>query len=613
MNQTLTQLKKTYLEAKESYYNENPSMSDKEFDDLEDQITKLDPKWEALTKTGVKTKKTEVRLNHPMPSLSKFYPDQVSKWLAKMNSPLYTIMDKLDGSSLQVTYQGGKPVSVVTRGDGELGGEISFLIPHLNLPKVAYTKKFVFRAEALMTRKNFTKYSSEFENSRNMVNGLLNRRTPHSALGHIDIVVLGIFGMSLKGGLQWASELGLATVFNKTLSVSDSKEFEALLQLRKVKSKYDIDGLVVAPTCFKLIYETSDKPKDIIAFKVNEDSAAPEVKVQSIIWQVSKHGRIIPKLEIEPTKIDGVTVTYCTVHNAEWMQERKIGPGAVVKILRSGGVIPKIVEVVKPGKFSPPAIEYSTDGVHFVVSKADLETKRGMTIKQITSFLEVLGIEGAKAKTVAALYDSGFNSIIKFLKIPTVNGRTEFLLASKNVLGPKGEAKLLEQFRTLYSTKLSIKKLMVASGIFGVGIGERKLSMIENAGLNLSDLNEADLVSQLETVKGFGDASIEMIRVGLPTWKKLESLVTKLGYTLDSSVTKKVKTSGKLSGQLVSWTGYRSKEEEAWVTSKGGEVVSFGSKTTILLYKKDGKASSKVDKAAAKGIKIMSFNELEKL
>ncbi len=104
----MKKLLEKYLLAKEKYYNDQPIMSDEEFDALEDKIRAYDPDWVELKKTGVKTKKTEVVLEHFMPSLNKVYPEKVEAWLAKWQGPKL-VMDKLDGGSLQLTYKNGSP------------------------------------------------------------------------------------------------------------------------------------------------------------------------------------------------------------------------------------------------------------------------------------------------------------------------------------------------------------------------------------------------------------------------------------------------------------------------------------------------------------------------
>lgn len=619
LSKSLDLLKKQYAKAKKAYYNKEPILSDATFDKLEDHIRKQDPNWGELHKTGVKVgKKVEVALAHPMPSLNKAYPAEFPRWVAKNVSTLYVVMEKLDGSSVQLTYNGcGEPEKLVTRGDGINGKDISFLIPYLNLPtkpmKGMASTKVVFRCEAVMAKSVFTKkWASKFENSRNLVNGLLNRTDAHVALKDIDFVVLGCYGMSLKHGFEKAAHLGLRPVgyrlYGKPRSIN-----APLLEDMRATSPYDMDGLVVAPGDFVLDYKNADKPKGIIAFKVNDEANAEVVTVKRIIWQVTGRGRIVPKIEIEPTRMDGVMVKHCTAHNAAWMLERKIGPGAKVKVLRSGGVIPKIVEVVKPGKFQQPDIPYIQDGVHFLVIKASKATTERVDVLNIVKFMKTLGIELVAGKTATALYAAGLTSPLEYINA-FGQKRLGLLINTAGFDGKQG-VKIYDEIRRVFGSTLSMKKLMVASQVFGVGIGERKLSQIEDAGISMAELTYSeDFPSNyIEQVPGFAGKTCQVLDEGFVDWVQFFSSSSQY-LTIDGSLPKKAKAvkGGKLDNLKVSFTGYRDKEQEAWVVANGGEVVPFGSKTEFLLFKDGGKSSTKVDKAKDKGIKVGTFQQLEK-
>ena len=618
---TLTEMKALYVKAQQAYYNaDKPIMTDVKFDNLEDTIRKIDPTWAKLKKTGIKiaNKKTEVSLEHYMPSLNKAYPKDFDKWVAK-NASLtgkYIIMDKLDGSSLQVTYSLGEPIRVVTRGDGELGGDISFLIPHLNLPKIKATNRFVFRCEALMKKRVFAKkWAKQFDNARNMVAGLLNRKEPHPGLADIDIVVLGLFDHQIVSSLAIFGDnlQGLKAVKNVVISSNvNSFELTHLLAFRKASSEYEMDGLVVAPETFKMVYKNSDRPKGIIAFKVNTDEESVKATVQKIIWQVSGRGRIIPKIYVEPVRIGGVMVKHAAAHNAKWMIERKIGPGAVVKLVRSGGVIPKIEDVVRPGELQLPEVPYKEDGVHFVVSNATDKTQDGIDAKNLVKFVKTLGIDFLAEKTIV--------KALQFLPSPMDylarwNKKTLTSTLFRAGIGAAMSKKIVGEFDRVFSSPVNMRTMMVASQIFGVGIGDRKLKMVEDHGMSMDDLtmlSSKKAHQVLIGVPGFSDISAKLVATKLDAIRDFLDTASKY-ISFDGSLPKKAaasKKAGKLSGQLVSFTSYRDKAHEAAVEAAGGQVVPFGSKTTILIYKDGGKASSKVSTAADKGVRVCTFGAL---
>lgn len=609
--------KARYLRAREAYYNGDPIMDDAAFDQLEDQIKALDPKWKELRKTGVKVKhkKAEVPLEKFMPSLSKVYPEQASKWLAK-HGEKYIVMDKLDGGSLQLTVKKGKPVRLVTRGDGITGGDISFLLPQLLPAELKIPISGVFRCEAVMPTKVFTKkYAAEFENPRNLVNGALNRSMEVGAaadpvLADTHVVVLGMYGSLLTAGLARARQAGLRVVGHAFCKVTGPELLAQRLELRRNEGDYEIDGLVIAPESFVMDYKSADKPKGITAFKINDEENATEAVVESIIWQVTGHGRIIPKIKIKPVRLDGVNVEHATVHNAKWMMDRKIGPGARIKILRSGGVIPKIVGVVKAGKFQPPEIDYMQKGVHFVVRNSDEDTDKRIKVLRIHKFMTTLGIELLAQKTITQCLEE-LPQILTYVSAWKQGSLKQHLLDSE--IGPKQTDKIVAEFDRVLSQTVTMSQLMVALSIFAPGVGERRLSMLEAAGISMNDLLDMDSASRVQRISevhGFSDKTAKLVSEGI---SKFAARLAKYRrhLKLDGKLPRTKKTvKGPLTGQVFTFTGYRSPEQEAAITAAGGTIASFSKKTTTLLVTSGGKTSTKAEKAKAMGIKVASFSTL---
>jgi NAD-dependent DNA ligase len=517
---TLEQLKRLYLRAKEAYYNTEPIMSDADFDRLENSIAKQDPKWPELKKTGVAVeKKAKGELPNFMPSLNKCYPEKMPKWLATQKIRLHLVMDKLDGSALHLTYLAGRPYKLFTRGDGMVGGDVSFLLPLLKIPqRIPYTGPLSLRCEGVMRKNVFDKkYAADYDNARNLVNGLFNRKlskSDSSVLKDVDIVVLGVFMSEMAKGLEKAQSFGFTVVPHVVAEqIGGTSGLSKALAMRKEKSPYAIDGLVVTEASNLFMYASNDKPKWVVAFKENVDDSAHSVEVEKIIYQVSHRGRIIPKIQIVPTRMDGVTVKFATCHNAKWMKDRKIGPGAVIRILRSGGVIPKIVGVDKPGKFQPPKVPYRLEGVHFVLDGAHEGADREAGIQALKKFLNTLGVEFIAVKTIATLYDRGCTSPFHYMSLAHKGNVTPLIKAG---LGKVQSSKILDELVKAF-TNTSLLKLMVSSNLFGVGIGERRLRAIEAAGISMSRLiavSESKLRTKLLEIDGFGDNTVEIVLAG---------------------------------------------------------------------------------------------------
>lgn len=625
----LTDKKKLYIKASEAYYNSGkPIMTDKEFDKLEREIAAEDPTWKQLKKTGIKVgKKVEVKLALPMPSLLKVYPETLDKWRAKQKTKHVLEMHKLDGSALQGEIDDCVWTKLVTRGDGILGKDISFLIPYLNLPKIKVKGHHVVRCEAVMKQKTFEKKYTKgvlgedngFDNARNLVAGLLNRQDASKALKDIDIVVLGVYGHEAEAGLDWAESQGLTTVVRSRAPVD--ADFEARLAKARKSSEYEIDGIVLVDRFQTFAYANGDKPKWITAFKVNDDADAVDATVTDIVWQLSRIGRWTPKIEIKPVKMKGVTVTYATAHNARWMNQRRIGVGAVVKLVRSGDVIPKIVGVVKKAaEPSHPPGDFYEEGVHYYATTKGKEAY----VREIHHFMQTLGIEFIAAKSLEKLYDAGLTSVLHH--VLAFGSRMK---GYNQGIGDGMITKVKDEYTRVFQLEgVSLVKLMNASNCFE-SFGERKLQMVEQyfiargdndpmrvfVKMSAEQLGRERQRNTVASIKGMGDKSAEQFYDGLwkfITWFK-PIAKTKLIKINPPVIETKNKVKGKMSGQKVSWTGYRDKTEEAWVEAQGGEVVSFGGKTTVLLYKEGGKTSTKIDKAQEKGIKAVTFNELKKV
>ncbi len=619
----LAKLKQQYLEAKDAYYNKKRRiMTDAEFDQLEDNIRKLDPEWVELEKTGspVVNKKFKTPLDEFMPSLNKAYPHELPKFLDRVKAKAYIRMHKIDGTSLQLKAVDGVATKLVTRGNGEIGKDITFLLPALNikLPKFKGTR--TYRIEAVISKKAYKKWAGEFDDARSMVNGLFNRRVPHPAMKDVDLIVLGRYGVTLVQGLD--EDLGSLIPVPYEICGATATNAEALtkhLELVKEKGHYEVDGLVIAPGTFTLEYENNDKPKNIIAFKVNSDNDTHEVTVEKIIWQVTGRKRIVPKIYIKPTKIGGVMVKHAAAHNAKWMSDRKIGPGAVLKVVRSGGVIPKILPdgVLKAGKHQPPGVPYKMDGVHFVLdeSKTSAATDNHVEVLNIVKFAKTLGIELIAGKTAADLHHAGLISPMSYFRMFRQPAKMMQMFHDAGYAGTQGK-KIRSEIAKCFNGELHLKRLMVAFQCFGVGIGLRKLDQIEEAGISMAEVLRCpakDLGKLLGGVDGYSDKTIKVIADGHEAWRDIVRELKLLNYHLDGKLpVKPKKATGKLTGQNFAWTGYRSKEEEQTIQEMGGTVGSLGSKTNVLFYNPDGKFMEKVEKARSKGVRCTTFKEFLK-
>jgi len=622
---TLAERQKLYIKAKHAYYEKKTLiLTDPEFDRLEDLIKAEAPDWDELHKTGVRIDdgREEIELPQFMPSLDKAYPEQVPRFVRRFSTDSFTGMEKLDGTSLFLRYRGGKPKLLATRGDGSKGRDISFLIPALieyeRIPAEIGESGIVdLRIEAVMTKKIFaSRWSKEVnprhgaDNARQLVNGAFLRKRASAVLADIDLVVLGVYGMTIAKGLELAQRRGFATV----VSFDDvqSSMFGALLEERKAKSKYEIDGMVFASPVLIMRYENADKPKWIFAFKINNDEEAHEVRILDIEYARTRLNRWSAVCLINPTKMDGVVVERVTAHNAGWMKENGIGPGAVIKVLRSGGVIPKIVGVVKAAKFKEPPGKYEQRGRFLYALDVDVAQQ----IRALHFFMTTLGIELLAEKTLEKLYEVGFIDPRDYLRLSGHIGQRSatFLRAghqfTKAGLGEKQAENIFQELKRVLDSKIPLKKLMVASGCFDAGVGERRLTQIEDAGMSMREVGNmkyGDLRAALLELKGFQDKTAVLIANGVENFREWYKPIKGILQIDGALPVKRASIGGKLSGMKFTWTGYRAPDEEQTILANGGAITTFSASTSVLFYKADGKASTKVQKAGDRALTWEQF------
>lgn len=611
----LAKAKRLYVKAKQSYFNSQSIMTDQEFDHLEDLIKKYDPSWEELSKTGEKVGvKVVTALLECMPSLNKVRAEEpagVSRYLKRIRKYGSTtvLMDKIDGSSVQLVYKKGKIDRIITRGDGTMGKDCSQFIPFLHtLPKQISTDipTLVIRAEAVVTKEDFReKWAGAFDSSRAVASSLLNRQDVHPALKDLQFVALRVLypAYSVQSGLEFCKAQGFSVVAHKLINIDTKPDWTEFLakacKARKDASPYELDGIVIFTNANKLPVNTSDKPDYAVAFKLNELGDAPTATILKVIWKASAFGVLVPKAKITPTYFGNVCVQYASLHNAKWAHARGAGVGAVVKVIQSGGIIPKIISVETKAKFKFPnpelVGEYTWDSTETALELVDKFSSKEARISILTRFFTELELDGFSKGLAAKCVDSGFDNISKVLRM-TENDFAELpgITASASKY-----ARSLNNMRT---TKQDVVKLISASGCFEKGVGTTRLHLLAEKAPHLltATTPTAEWGREVKIIAGqvFGETLVA-------GWAKFQHFLTK--NKLQIFVPKKLETGeGPLAGYIGSWTGYRDKQEERIFAGLGGRIAPFGSKTTVLFFLPTGKKSSKIDQASERGILTVS-------
>lgn len=359
----VTELVQKLKKFDETYFNASVTdevVDDNEYDNLRNKLKLLDPSNQYFTGVGSDVRGGKVPLPFPMGSLNQVYDDNdLLNWIEKYNVKSVISSDKLDGCSCLLIYRNGKFAQAFSRGNGTEGADITRnieLIP--NVPKTIEVDYLVVRAEVIIKNSVFDyKYANEFKNSRNMVAGILNRKTPtEDVLSDFEVIVYEI--VDGFDDLEKGVELTMLALYGFTVvkyqrvdsSVLNDADLGKMVADRKEKSEYMLDGLVLTTDVYKNISLQSNSsslnPEHSVKYKNLSKDAYREVSVIDVLWELSKGGLLKPKIKIVPTEMEGSTVTYATGHNARFIYDNKIMPGTVVTIVKAGSVIPQVVGVV---------------------------------------------------------------------------------------------------------------------------------------------------------------------------------------------------------------------------------------------------------------------------
>lgn len=603
------------------YYNTSePLVPDSIFDLLHDVLEERDPKNKFLETVGAPISKDKVDLPYPMASLNKIKPDTkvLEDWL-KLHKGPYVLSDKLDGVS-GLLYKKDNKFKLFTRGDSTTGQDITHLIPYLLGGKYNPAKipnGSAIRGEIIMSKANFDTIKDKYKNARNTVAGLVNSKNFSMELAKLtEFIGYAVVYPKLKQEeqmkklVEWSFPVASYKV-EKTLTYDMLSKY---LQDRRKSSEYDVDGIVVIDS--EKAYDLKDgNPTYGFAFKMVLSDQVAEVTVLDVEWNVSMHGYLKPVVKITPVKLVGVTIKNATGHNAKFVVDNKLGPGSVIKIVRSGDVIPYIMEVIKPstsGQAKLPSIPYKWNNtkIDFVVQDIHGAAKNTIIIKQLTHFFKKLGVKFISEGIITKLVDAGYTTIKDI-----INADPDDLIDIDGV-GDKLIKKIYDNMRVAFETS-DIQTLMAASNIFGKGLGVRKAKIIVDAYPNI--MNEKwtrdELFDNVMLLSGFDDVTATQFADAFATFKKFFDDLCKI-TTINVGHLKKVPKKAVMKGTLfvdkkVVFTGFRNKELEDFIVSNGGSITESVSKNTSLVVYSET-SSSKYLKAVELKVPVLTMAEFKK-
>lgn len=618
---TKTQLNNIIKQANKEFHafqnnRKPPTLTDAEFDIVKEYLESKFPDAEALQDVGADVpEKMKVTLPINMPSMDKIKPDSgaLSQWSKKYKGP-YVLSCKLDGVS-GLYYSMNNTRKLYTRGNGKIGQDISHLLKPL-APTIPNIPDVIVRGEFIVSKTKFeTSYKSDFSNIRNMVAGIINRKTVDKKAKDVDFVAYEVIQPVLPPSeqMKFLTEKGFNTVQNITKRDIDNEFLSNTLIDWRNNYSYEIDGVIVADD--QVHPRVDGNPDHAFAFKMVISDQMAETHVVDVIWTASKDGYLKPRVQINPVHIGGVKIEFATGFNGQYIESNKIGVGAVIQIVRSGDVIPYIKSITTPAETAKmPNVPYTWTDTHVDIMLANKNDDPVVLEKQITAFFTGLDVNGLSSGNVKRLIKAGYNTIPKVLLMK----ESDFLQIEgfKEKMANKIFTSIKDQIE-----KSSLVKIMSASGTLGRGLGERKLKPIMDKYPNILTSGETinEKIEMLKNVDGIGKENAKTFVENIPQLLKFLTECKLIERLRREATPQELENesedvlSHSLYGKKIIFTGFRDKPFMEMLESKYKVtfVSTVNKNTNLMVVKNKNETNKKAEQAKQLGINILDFEELK--
>lgn len=598
MEQLVSDLKR----HNEAYRAGSPLITDAEYDAMVGELRAAAPDHPFLNQVEPEGDFGEGKVRHKTPMLSTdkaYTADEVKAWAVKVvkagaeigvrpSEIVFRVTPKLDGMA-------GKLVDgkLATRGDGLTGNDVSkaFSIGLVSsCPRSGRPAGEEVIGEIVMKQAYFDEHlSEEFAHPRNVVVGAIGADTPRpaaqKALDDGAIIFAAYYTLDAWEGnakeLIWEFERICKTVIN---------------------CGYPTDGVVIETTheaIKKHMGSTSHHHNWQIAKK--ERGEAKDCKVTGVTWQVGRTGRVTPVINIEPTKISGAVVSNVTGHHAGNILAKGIGVGAVIKVIRSGEVIPYLAEVVEKADADVPSTCPCCD--HPLTMMSDFLECHGANCSaqvetQIQHWFKTIGnADGFGPGAVSKLVAGGFDSVLKIYR------DLDEHQGVKADFGPGQSKNLVEQLRRSQTDRVDDWRFLAAFGIHHLGRGDSK-KLLKH--VSIHELNTVTKEFMMG-IDGFGEVTASSVSEEIAERIGEINAMLALGFNLEITGSK-VAAESPITGKHIVFTGGMVRgtrdEMKAHAESLGAIPQSSINKKTQILVAGAKASASKVQKAKDLGAEV---------
>ena len=637
---------------KRYYDDDNPEISDYEYDKLSLKLRKLEKEHPEYALDSSPTKKvgghvknifSQVKHDVQMQSLQDVFSyDDVKDFVRKMQEEYgkdiqFTVETKIDGLSVSLEYEKGKLIRGSTRGDGFVGEDVTENLKMVDgIPELLTTDDtFEVRGEVYLPRKEFESINNKLEEAGKQI--LANpRNAAAGTLRQLDSRLvkqrnLSIFVFNLQKGkkfkthsesIEYIKNTGIKTIEYIKVCVGEDEVLNAIEEIGNLRDglPYDIDGAVVKINDLKIREEagtTVKVPKWAVAYKYPPEQK--ETKLTNIKVQVGRTGQVTPMAILNPVRLAGSVISKTTLHNFDYVKEKDIKIGDTVVIQKAGDVIPEVISVVK-SKRTGNEVEYEIPKVCPVCGE-ELEKINDEVALRCTNnecpaqiFRSLVHFASRDAMDISGLGDAIVeqlidNNLIKdiadiyYLKYDDVVKLDRF--------APKSARNLINAIEKTKNN--SLDKLLFGFGMRHIGKKAAKvlaenfdnIYMIKDASFDdINSLDDFGAIMAQSVVDFFSKEETDML---ISKFEKAGVNLNGLKKELDSEILK-----DKTFVITGSFDNYSRSDITKLIEKNGGKVSgSVSKKTSFLIAGED--AGSKLRKAESLSIPIISVEHLEKM
>jgi DNA ligase (NAD+) len=639
-------------DASYAYYAEdNPIISDKEFDDLCATLERLERDSGVVLNNSpihhvqgfIIDSLAKVKHTRPMLSAQKTKDvNEVKKFLA---DKIGVLSWKEDGLSIVLRYENGRLKQAITRGNGEIGEDVTHTMKMVrNVPQSIPEKCYLeIRGEAVIGYDDFAKINEKlhgkYKNARNLAAGTVRQLDSNVAKERklaykvFELVKLGDTPESempsIADSFKYLSEQGFDVVEHQVVNRDNVEEYMATFQPEEYK--YPVDGLIISYNDYqygKSLGMTGHHPLSLIAYKYKDDLY--ETTIRDIEWNTSRTGLINPVAVFDPVDLDGAETTRATLHNVSYIEGLELGVGDTIQVYRSNMVIPKVHDnLTRSNTFKIPDTCPTCGCEAKIINENGSKVLKCMNpdckAKLLSKFVnfvsrDAMNIQGLSEATLKRFIDLGW------LKDYTdIYNLAEHKTEMKNLdgFGAKSVSSLLNSIEE--SRRCKLINFVTSLGIELVGKSTAKdiCKFIDKISLSNNENPYDVFIKRIKQRKYFGHIDGIGINTSLSMddyFKDHLEMVEKLAKELEFEMPENKKESTvNLTGMTFVVTGKVNKfanrnaiKDE--IESRGGKVAGSVSKNTNYLVNNDvNSTSSKNKKAQQLGIPIIDEDELIKI